>query len=494
MSREVEGLLRNVAQGDIEPVYLIGGEAVLAESAGQSLARAIAESRGCEVQSYRRPENLAGVLSDLRTYSLFETAKVVLVFDSNLFADRAAAADLLDDAADALPVSDSDDLTAKERRAAGRVLQVLSLFGARGANPEASLDELPDWAFLGGAAFRKKRKNRPRGKKQAQELRNGLLELLVRALQENIEGYAESDAADLGSALSDGLPDGHTLVLVENHVAKDHPIVTRLRESSVAVDLGRLEIDRKGQIAGLDKVAIELEKETGVRIAPAALRALAKRTLRKEGGGRGATSGVDEESSSRLAAEYRKLASLASGGTISVEMVEQNTLDRGEEDVFELLDAIGAGRSDVALGKLRRRLQSSTDEIADRLSFFALFAEFCRQLVAVRGMLQLTGTPAGVGHYARFKDNHVSQLQQPLPNDEANPLAGLHPYRLHRVYLAASRLGSERITELPWRVLETEMRLKGESGDPDVALAELISAVTAGDPTPQWTGSALRSR
>lgn len=492
MSREVEGLLRNVAQGDIEPVYLLGGEAVLAEAAGQSLAKAVAESRGCEVQSFRRPENLGSVLADLRTYSLFETAKVVLVFESNLFADRAAAADLLDDAADALPVSDSESLTAKERRAAGRVLQVLGLFGARSADPEASLGELPDWAFLGGAAFRKKRKNRPRGKKQAQDLRQGLLELLQRAFEEEIEGYAESDAADLGSALSDGLPDGHTLVLVESHVAKDHPIVARLKERSAAVDLGRLEIDRKGQIAGLDKVAAELEKETGARIAPAALRELAKRTLRKEGGGRGASSGVDEESSSRLAAEYRKLASLASGGAIDVDMVEQNTLDRGEEDVFELLDAVGAGRSDVALGKLRRKLQASSDEIAERLSFFALFAEFCRQLVAVRGMLQLTGASAGVGHYARFKDSLAPKLQQPLPNDEVNPLTGLHPYRLHRVYLAASRLGSERVKELPWRVLETEMRLKGNSGDPDVALAELISAVTSGDPSPQWTGSALK--
>jgi hypothetical protein len=55
------------------------------------------------------------------------------------------------------------------------------------------------------------------------------------------------------------------------------------------------------------------------------------------------------------------------------------------------------------------------------------------------------------------------------------PLADLHPYRLHRAYLAASRIGAPILQGLPARVLETELRLKGESGDPDAALTELIA-------------------
>ena len=491
-SREAETILRAIAQGEIEPVYLIGGEAVLAGPVGTKVAEAVAAARGCEVQGHRRPESLAGILADLRTFSLFDSAKVVLVVESALFADRAAAADLLDEAGDVLPLGEGDELTSRERRAAGRLLQVLALFGAEAAGAEAALAELPDWAFQGGSAFRKKRRNRPRGKKQAAELRSGLLELLERARREELQGYAESDVADLGAALSEGLPEGHTLVLVESHLARDHPIVERLRERGAMIDLGHLEIDRRGQISGLDRVAAELAEDTGVTIAPAALRELARRTLRKSGG-RGPSASVDEESASRLAAEYRKLATLSGGRSIGVDLVEQNIQDRGEEDVFELLDAIGAGRGDAALGKLRRRLQASNDEVADRLGLFALVAEFCRQLVAVRGMLQLVGAAAGVKHYGRFKDTIAGQLQQPLPGDEPNPLAGLHPYRLHRVYLAASRLGDCRVQELPWRVLETELRLKGESAEADVALAELIGALAAGETTPQWAGAARGS-
>lgn len=490
MSREVETLVQKVEQGQIESIYLIGGEAVLAEPAGKRLAEAIAAARECQVQSARRPEDLGAILADLRTFSLFDAAKVVLVSESALFADRAAAADLLDDAAEVLPLGESEELAPKERRAASRLLQVLDLFGASGPDAESSLAQLPDWAFLGGAAFRKKRKNRPRGKKQAEQLKEGLVELLRRGLDEEIQTTAESDAADLGKALKEGLPEGHTLVLVESHVAKDHPIAQRLRTAGALVELGHLGIDRRGQIEGLDRIGEELERETGARMAPAALRELARRTLRKVGG-RGAVSAVDEESATRLAAEYRKLASLAGGGTITVDLVEQNITDRGEEDVFELLDAIGAGHVDAALGKLQRRLQGSSDAIGERLGLFALLAEFCRQLVAIHGVQRLTGAPGGVRHYGRFKDTVAAQLQQPLPGDEPNPLAGLHPYRLHRVYLAASRLGGTSLAELPWRVLETETRLKGESGDPDVALAELVSALSSGDPAPQWTGSAL---
>ena len=44
----------------------------------------------------------------LRTFSLFSTAKALLVVDSAVFADRGAAAELIDDAAEVLPVTVED--------------------------------------------------------------------------------------------------------------------------------------------------------------------------------------------------------------------------------------------------------------------------------------------------------------------------------------------------------------------------------------------------
>jgi hypothetical protein len=51
----------------------------------------------------------------------------------------------------------------------------------------------------------------------------------------------------------------------------------------------------------------------------------------------------------------------------------------------------------------------------------------------------------------------------------------MHPFRLHRAYLAAGRLPRGVAEKLPAWVLETELEIKGESSDPDVALSHLVA-------------------
>ena len=55
-----------------------------------------------------------------------------------------------------------------------------------------------------------------------------------------------------------------------------------------------------------------------------------------------------------------------------------------------------------------------------------------------------------------------------------SPVAKLHPYRLFRVYQTASRIPPPELTDLPSRILQTELRLKGESSEPDAALTALV--------------------
>ena len=88
--------------------------------------------------------------------------------------------------------------------------------------------------------------------------------------------------------------------------------------------------------------------------------------------------------------------------------------------------------------------------------------------------------PAGERNYRRFQDRLADSLRAPLPGGSESPLAKLHPYRLHRVYLAASRLADAPLDRLSWLALETEVRLKGESGDAEVALTELVAALATG--------------
>jgi DNA polymerase III subunit delta len=475
MPSPLEKLVARAPTGDLGPVVLVHGDLVLAEPAAQQVALALAKSVGCAVETHRNPARLSSLLQDLRTLALFVPAKVLLVVGSGLLADRAAAAGLIDEAAAALPLT-GEELTPAGRAGAAKLLQALRVFGLdpRAGEEATLLAALPAWALEGGKA----RKGKARGKAEVLQLRASLADLLGAARAADIVGWAEGDLAELGAILASGLPRGHSLVLAESAVASDHPIVKTLAERGATLGLGNVERDRGGAFSGLEPVALELERQTATAIARDALLELARRTLRQDERA-GVADRADGDSTGRLASEYRKLAELAGGERITLQMVEETVADRGQEDVWQLLDAIAAGRGGEALDRLTRLLRVADDPLQARLSFFNLFAGFARQLAAVAGLLQATGAPRGESNYNSFKDRIAPRLQGNLEDGGKSPVQGLHPFRLHRVYLAASRLPPAAAAQLPWTVLETELRLKGESGEPDVALAEMVSTVAA---------------
>ncbi len=480
MAATVESFIARLGRGEPPQVCLVQGDLVLAEPAAERIAQVLAQRAGCPVETHRRPPSLTLLLQDLRTFSLFAAAKVVLVVDTAALADREAASELIDDAQEAVPLQgEPRPLSAKEREAATRLLQTLHLFDVdpHAGTPEQALAELPAWVFEG----RRSRGGRPRGKRQVEELRTGLAGLLEAARREGLQGAADGALSDLSDAVRNGLPPGHALVLVERAMAADHPLVRVLEERNAVLRVGEVEMERGGW-QGLEKLAEELERQTGVGIAGDALSELARRTLRQEGAGKGKggdRGGVEADSTARFAGEYRKLANLSASGKIDRKLVEQTVQDRGEEDVWQLLDAIAAGRGGEALDRLRRMVTAAEDPLAARLSFFSLLSSFCRQLAAVRGMMKVARVPAGESSYPRFKDRYAPALQSEIPTGGKNPLAGLHPFRLHRAYLAATRLPEPFLAKLPSDLLETEFQLKGESTEADAALAQLVARLSA---------------
>lgn len=474
----VDEILAEISRGQTQAVYLVTGEAVLAEPMAGRLAEALAAGSEVTPQTYRRPPRLGAVLDDLRTYSLFSSAKVALVVESAVLADRGAAASLIDDCQKVLPVGDpADTLPSAQRQGAGRLLQVLHLFGLDPytGTPEDLLAQVPDWAFQGGGGRRRGARRQSRGKRQVAELRSQLAELLQAARREELTGWAESETEDLAAVLRSGLPSGHALVLSESHVSSDHPLLIQLQERGAVLAAGRVEAGRRGGWEGLDALASELQRQTGSTIERDALAELAERTLRKSSGW-GSTQS-DPDSTARLAAEYQKLANLSDGAKIDLKLVQDVVEDRGQEDVWQLLDAVGSGRGREALERLQRLLRSADEANAARLSFFALLADFCRQLHAIRSLMEHRQVPAGEKSFNRFKTQLAPALQEALPDGSPSPVASLHPFRLFRAYVAASRLPLQETLDLPSLVLTTELRLKGESGDPDGALAHLINAV-----------------
>ncbi len=490
MTEPVHRLLAALRQEGASQVSLIHGDLVLAEPAALEVAEALAARHGGRVEAHRRPPSLGPLLQDLRTFSMFGSAKVLLAIDTFVFADRSAAADLVDEAGEALPLAGgagpATALSVRERQAASRLLQALKLFEIEAADAgepaEQLLERLPAWVFEGGKAARRARAGRARGKRQVGELREGLAALLDAARREGVEGRAAGDLSDLAEAISGGLPPGHFLVFAEREVAAGHPLAKLLGERGAVAAVGEVEADRGGW-QGVDLLAAELERQTGIGISGEALAELTRRTLRKPGdrpaggkGGETAGASVTSDSTARLAGEYRKLANLArAAGDRRIERrtVEEAVEDRGEED---LLDAIGAGHGREAMDRLQRLLIAAEDPLAARLSFFALLATFCRRLTAIRGMMRVARVPAGETNYNRFAARLAPALQGDLPglSGGKNPLAGVNPWALFRAYLAASRLPEPVAARLPWEVLETELQLKGESGEADAALARLV--------------------
>lgn len=469
-------LIADLGTGPAQAVYLVSGDMVVAEAQARKLAQALADKAGCALTVHRHPAEMGSILADLRTFSLFESAKVVLVVDSALMTDRAAAAELIDQAAAGLPLDDVENLKAKQRLAASRLMQALHVF-AIDANgpPERAVGELPDWALKGGKKLRKN-KSRGRSAKDVKQLTTDLVRLLEAAQGAGLQGFAEGDMAQLGDALENGLPPGHSLVLAEHSVAADHPLVTTLDQRQCHIDVGHVEAGKGGDWQGLGPLLAELVAETGCKMDSAAAQELARRTLRQTGGWKDRR--VDGETTTRFAGEYRKLAGLSQGRPITRQLVEDVVEDRGEEDVWKILDAVGNGRAQEALQRFRRMMSSAEDVIATRLSFFALFAGFCRQLTAVAGMARQAKVPAGVRNYNQFKSRWAAALQGAPAAGGKNPLTGLHPYRLHRAYLAASRLDRDLLQQLPWRILQTEFQVKGDSTDPDAAIAQLLVLVS----------------
>lgn len=469
----VAEVLNAIAEGKRQPLYLVGGDRVTSEPLAQQIAQALADAAGCEVETRVRPDTLAPLLADLRTLSLFASAKVILAVDTAILANRGSAADLIDQAEQGLPLNAEGELSGGQRRSASRLLQALRVFGIDPlvGDAQASIDDLPDWALTGGTALRKKQ---PRGRsaKARKALAASLGGLLEAARQVGLVGFADGDLAELEQLAEGALPPGHALVLAEPSAASDHPLVQRLASRGAAVMLAQVEAGRDGEWQGLEPLVASLAEATGVDIAPDALTELARRTLKTEGdwGAKRARANA----TGRLAAEYRKLAGIIGEGTITRAQVVESVEDRGEEDVWQILGALGEGRGDEAMKRYRRLIAGADEPIAARLSFFSLLAGFCRQLTATVGVMQKAGVSAGERNYYRFKERLAPALQADLPSGETSPLRGLHPFRLHKSYLAASRLPRPLAARLPWMVLETEQRVKGASRDADAAISHLL--------------------
>ncbi len=307
-----------IAAGRLQPVYLVHGSRALAEPSGLRLAEALGKALGCAPQVVRRPDEIADVAADLRTFSLFADGKVVAVVESGVFADRATAATLFEEVRQQLPWSGGpDDLSGKARDAATRLLQVLRLFDLDPAalGFERAIAALPE-ALLAGKAARGGGKGKggvggDPGRAPA-AARGGGRVGPARTRRERRFAGRRSRARRSAGAPRPG---------ADRERRRRRAIRSSRRSPAARRSLSpaRSRAGKQGGFDGLPALAGELaaRDRRGDRSRRARRRwrsgpCASRRGLRRQG------REIDADSMARFAGEYRKLAALSGGATIQL--------------------------------------------------------------------------------------------------------------------------------------------------------------------------------
>ncbi len=164
------------------------------------------------------------------------------------------------------------------------------------------------------------------------------------------------------------------------------------------------------------------------------------------GRGRGS---VDADSTARFSAEYRKLASLVRRreASTSLDRARQRRGSRRGGGLADPRRARRRARRDEALAKIRRRVAGAEDPLAERLY---VLRPPLRIRAAGRWPWRERSRQRALGaaraSFETFKNRVAPALQKALTEAGLGALAKLHPFRLHKAYLAAARFPAERLS------------------------------------------------
>lgn len=153
-----------------------------------------------------------------------------------------------------------------------------------------------------------------------------------------------------------------------------------------------------------------------------------------------------------LSGEIDKLLAISRGREISEADLEESSLVKIEDNIFNLTDAIGNKNSKLALKLLHDNLQAGANEIY----LLAMIVRQFRILIQVRAALD-----EGQGDYRSM----ASEL-------------GLHPFVVQKAIAQASKYSIEQLKRIYKKLLEIDIKIKrGEDG---VTLLEMFVVEVGG--------------
>lgn len=441
---QLASVWKNIAAGEIPPLFLLFGERYLCREVAEELCRRLLPEEQQRRQNLHSidgdQEDPVATLNTLRTFSMLPGRQVYRVMDSRLFYSKGVAKTLWEKAKQAAEK--------KELKKAGRLTgQLLDLAGLDGDDAGEELAGLSAnrWRALLGFA-------KPREKMV------WLVEALAAAGPAVGRKKAKSaDAADLYiESLEKGLPPNNCLLLIAEAADKRTRLYKYLDKQATIIDLsvdtGASSAARKDQDAVLRDLVQKTLAEMGKTIAPRALTLL-----------------LDRVGFHPVAAvmETEKLAlSVGDAANIDSDDLEAMIGRTREEALFAFTEAAASRNMDNALKLMGRLLENQVHPLV----IVSGLRNHLRKLLFIRALEAQKEPPYHPGSdYNSFQRGYLSQLKATRP-EWPKMLAG-HPFVVYKLFQQAENFTVATLKSALSEILAADYRLKG-SGLPDEVILE----------------------
>ncbi len=439
----LETCLAEARAGKAQPVYLLDGDAFLAQRAARELAAALVPEaqRALNVVELDAAASPAEVAAELATGGLFGGGKVVLVQEPAFLASK-------EDAGDAFARALQMWTDGRQREAARRLLALAAKAGLSAKDLAPADGEAADVSALG----------RELGFDLADH--PGAADFVAGAARLALERemkVGKDDASALDAALSAGFPPGHVLVVAAGKVDGRLPLVKKLAAAGRRLTLGIAKEGKpwEAQRLVLAPVLEALLAGTGKRVDAAGEARLAELV-----GGDART----------LAQEVAKLAAYAGDReVIGAKDVDEVVTRAAADPFFALGNAVEARDLQAALGVLDR-------SIADGASPYMVVGSLAgtiRRLVAERERARKAAGEKRLGSVREWE-------AVVLPTIPAEELGDRKPYGFWMKYQAAMRFTRDELLGALSALADADVAMKS-GRDGRIAIERVLIGLIAAE-------------
>jgi DNA polymerase-3 subunit delta len=434
--KEINALLDKIAQGERCQVYLCFGERYLCRQTAEKLEERLLADGGAVHKLDGSVEDTARLLSRLRSLTLLPGLQIYRVTDTTLFHSREVGDQLWQKACKAR----DDD------KSGAAVRYLLSLLRLGSVDPQSATvfrDITTDhWPKIFGFPH------------PGEDL--GWADELISGVEQRTAG-GQDPGENLISAIAEGLPPNHLLLLIAEHVDKRKKLFTAIKKHGEVIDCSIAEGSSRAALQQQHEVIREMVQTTLARmnktIEPAALEMLFERV------GFHPVAAVLEIEKVAFYVDERQRISPA-----DVDLLVGRTR---EDAIFELSEALTHETPARAMAVLDHLLSDGIHPLA----IIATLRNYLRRLLIFKS-LQARENPRWSSMSSRdFQNIYLPALKQ--TGVWPDLLKG-HPYALYQGFKKAAPQSAASLKKCLGLLLEAEFKLKGSPVPDRLILEELL--------------------